>query len=461
MPPEEPQALPSMPRPTAAPPSGELREKEAFNFSLFQHSPIPTTVVDAQGCVLRSNLARRASALPLPPLGEPLFGAGSGPYPACLQEALRECIGTGARRTFEAVWIADRAVRIHMSPEPREGGALVVFEDVISRPEAFRGIVTTDPTMLNLFRYVVAVAPTERPVLITGETGVGKELIARAIHELSGRKGQFVAINIAGQDDTMFSDTLFGHCKGAFTTAVSAREGLIERAAGGTLFLDEIGDLAAASQVKLLRLLQERQYLPIGADDPRQTTARVLVATNRSEETLLQADDFREDLYFRLRAHHAHVPALRERLDDLPLLLDHFLSRAADENRRERPAYSAELVPLLRAYHFPGNVRELQNMVHDAVVTHREGLLSLESFRSAMRAARSKPPPDVRPPETAAAFAVSRDLPLPTLAEAEEQLIAEALRRTNNNQTMAANLLGITRQTIYRHQKRKPAQPSP
>ena len=260
----------------------------------------------------------------------------------------------------------------------------------------------------------------------------------------------------------MFSDTLFGHCKGAFTHAVSAREGLIERAADGTLFLDEIGDLVSASQVKLLRLLQERQYYPLGADDPRSTTARILVATNRSEEDLLRADDFRKDLYFRLRTHHVHLPALKERLDDLPLLLNHFLARAAEENRRERPSYSTELLTLLGAYHFPGNIRELQNMVHDAVVTHGGGTLSLDSFRTAMQAARNRAPtPETRPTDAAdaGAFSVSRDLPLPTLAEAEDQLIAEALRRTHNNQTMAANLLGITRQTIYRHQKRRQGEP--
>jgi len=154
-------------------------------------------------------------------------------------------------------------------------------------------------------------------VLITGETGVGKELVAKALYRLSGRKGEFVPVNVAGLDDNVFADTLFGHRKGAFTGADQARSGLVEQATGGTLFLDEIGDLSAASQVKLLRLLQDGEYFPLGSDVAKRSDARVVVATNQDLQHLQDPGRFRKDLYYRLCAHHVHIPPLRERCEDL------------------------------------------------------------------------------------------------------------------------------------------------
>ena len=183
--------------------------------------------------------------------------------------------------------------------------------------------------MSSIFQYCEVVAKSQQPVIIIGETGVGKELIAKAIHDLSGLRGKFVPVNVAGLDDNMFSDTLFGHKKGAFTGADQTRSGLIAQASGGTLFLDEIGDLAELSQVKLLRLLQEQEYYPVGSDIPMVSDARIIAATNRDLRKLTEAGKFRNDLYFRLCAHQVHIPPLRERLDDIPVLLDHFLDEAA------------------------------------------------------------------------------------------------------------------------------------
>src|SRR5262252_8691755 len=195
--------------------------------------------------------------------------------------------------------------------------------------QAFAEMVTQNQTMQALFRYVEAIARSPQPVLITGETGTGKELMARAVHRLAGLRGDFVAVNVAGLDDQVFSDTLFGHTRGAFTGADRPRDGLITRAEEGTLFLDEIGDLAAGSQVKLLRLLQEGTYYPLGADRPRQSRARLVVATNRDVVQDVQAGRFRKDLYYRLRAHHIELPPLRARREDLALLVPHCLARAA------------------------------------------------------------------------------------------------------------------------------------
>ena len=257
--------------------------------------------------------------------------------------------------------------------------------------QAFAEMVTQHPTMQALFRYVEAIARSPQPVLITGETGTGKELMARAIHRLAAPRGDFVAVNVAGLDDQVFSDTLFGHMRGAFTGADRPREGLITRAEDGTLFLDEMGDLAAVSQVKLLRLLQDGTYYPLGADRPRQSRARVVVATNRDVVQDVHAGTFRKDLYYRLRAHHVQIPPLRARRDDLPLLITHCLAKAATAFCKPVPTVPLALYQLLHTYAFPGNVRELEAMVFDAVARHPGGSLALAGFQG-RHGVRATPP---------------------------------------------------------------------
>ncbi|MGA8181988.1 MAG: sigma-54 dependent transcriptional regulator, partial [Desulfobacterales bacterium] len=190
-----------------------------------------------------------------------------------------------------------------------------VLSDKLERPEAFSEIVTHSAGMRSIFQYIEAISNSPRPVLVTGETGVGKELVAKAVHVLSDREGAFVAVNVAGLDDHVFGDTLFGHKKGAFTGADQARSGLIEQASEGTLFLDEIGDLSAPSQVKLLRLLQDGDFFPIGSDVAKKSSARIIVATNQDLDGLKSSGIFRKDLYYRLCDHHIHVPPFRERLE--------------------------------------------------------------------------------------------------------------------------------------------------
>jgi DNA-binding NtrC family response regulator len=333
-----------------------------------------------------------------------------------------------------------------------------ILTDTLEKPEAFTSIITNNKKMLSIFQYIESIAQTSQPVLIRGETGVGKELIARTLHTLSKLKGSFVAVNVAGLDDNVFSDTLFGHVRGAFTGAERDRRGLIEQASGGTLFLDEIGDLSTASQVKLLRLLQEGEYFPLGQDIAKRTDVRIVASSNVDLWERQKAGLFRKDLNYRLRTHRIYIPPLRERTDDIPLLVEHFLVEAARALDKKKPVVPNELTPLLRTYPFPGNVRELQTLVFDAVSRHKEGGLSLEVFKAHIRLyqSRENPIPQVSPhmPEAGSTL-ISFSEKLPTIKQATDLLVAEAIRRTGGNQSVAAGLLGITQQALSKRMKKK------
>ncbi len=332
------------------------------------------------------------------------------------------------------------------------------LSDTLKSPEHFSEIITRNSRMKSTFQYCEAIAPAHYPVLITGETGTGKELIARSIHAVSGREGEFVAVNVAGVDDNVFSDTLFGHSRGAFTGAERKRCGLVEKAEDGTLLLDEIGDLSTASQVKLLRLLEQREYFPIGDDIPRIANVRILVTTHKNLEESRLGGQFRSDLYFRLCNHHVTLPPLRERKEDIPLLLDHFLAEAALEFGKTTPVYHPELLALLDSYHFPGNVRELKALVADAVSRHEGRMLSHAVFRQLIQTppedGHSYPEQENTTGSTSGNWASGLD-PLPHLKEADNILVREALRRSGGNQKVAALMLGISPQALNKRLKKQ------
>ncbi len=323
-----------------------------------------------------------------------------------------------------------------------------LFSDNLENPEAFSEIITQNTKMKLMFQYMEAIAGTTEPILITGETGVGKELIARALHKLSKRTGRFVTTNIAGLDDHMFSDTLFGHKKGAFTGANEERKGQIEMASGGTIFLDEIGDLNPQSQVKLLRLLQEREYHPLGNDNPRFTDALFVLATNKNLNKMVEEGDFRKDLFFRLNVHHITPIPLKDRLDDLPLLVNYFIEKAAKNFSKKIPTYPEELITLLSTYSFPGNIRELQGMIYDAVGTHKSKIMSLNVFKKHIGTNGNNNGTGFN--NNTGNSLVEFGPQLPTLKYVQNALVKEAMKRTNNNQSIAAQLLGVTRQALNR-----------
>lgn len=319
-------------------------------------------------------------------------------------------------------------------------------------PSVFSSIITKDPVMFRIFEYIEAIAGSRKPVTITGESGTGKELVAKALHQTGFRGKPFCSVNIAGLDDTMFSDTLFGHVKGAFTGAQKYRAGFVEKAGQGVLFLDEIGDLSHSSQVKLLRMLQEGEYYPLGSDSIRPLEAKVIAATNYDLKERMEKGQFRKDLYYRLFTHSIQLPPLRKRKQDIPRLLAYFIKQTAKDMQMDIPKLDQEIIFSLQNYDFPGNIRELQAMVFDAMTTHddKKQMLSLKSFESRMDKSLII--------EESSSGSLSRQIVfpdiLPDLQTMTIALVQEAMERTDNNQTLASRMLGISQPALSKRLKK-------
>jgi len=307
-------------------------------------------------------------------------------------------------------------------------------EDTVATTSTFDrgGIVGENQALLKLLGTVERVARTDAPVLILGENGTGKELIANAIHRNSRRRDNpFVMVNLGGISRSLFESEMFGHAKGSFTGAVSDRKGRFELADRGTIFLDEIGDLDMSSQVKLLRVLQQHTFEPLGESTPRRVDIRVICATNADLPTMVSEGTFREDLYYRINLITLRVPPLRERRDDIPRLVRHFMAAAASDNGLETPEIDSETMELLTRLPYPGNIRQLRNMVERAVIMGGPRI-GRRSFADAEL------------------NDVNCDAPAGTLRDATRQAVADALERADGNVAQAARILGITRQSLYR-----------
>ncbi len=297
--------------------------------------------------------------------------------------------------------------------------------------------------MQQLFESIQQAAPTQATVLIQGESGTGKELVARAMHRLSTREqGAFVAVHCAALSAQLLESELFGHEKGAFTGALARRRGRFELADGGTLFLDEIGEIDAAVQVKLLRVLEERTFERVGGNDSVEVDIRLIAATNRDLREMVDAGDFREDLYFRLDVVTLDLPPLRERLGDIPLLCDRFVREFSERNGKPIDGITSDAVNQLAAYHWPGNVRELRNTIEKMVVLSRGERLSTQDIPPKIKAASQD--------HLASAATTMAAQSSHSLAETEKGMILAALRTHAGNRTKAAEVLGISRRTLHR-----------
>ena len=319
--------------------------------------------------------------------------------------------------------LVERTEQLSAQLEERFG-----FEGVVGQSDAIRRVVQT----------CRQIAPTDATVLIEGESGTGKELVAKAIHNNSPRKQRnFVALNCAALSVGILESELFGHEKGAFTGAVTSRKGRFEHADGGTLFLDEVGDMPTPIQIKLLRVIENREIVRVGSNDPRTVDVRLLSASNRDLATLVKQGAFRKDLYFRLKVIRIVIPPLRERREDLPLLTEHYVHRLAEEHGKPVTGITPDAQAVLGAYDWPGNVRELINTLETMIVLARGETLDVEDI-----------PPEIRPSHQTAARA---DLaPGMSLQDAERVLIERTLKETEGNRQKTADILGIGERTLYR-----------
>ena len=302
-------------------------------------------------------------------------------------------------------------------------------------------VVGRDPKMIEIYKMIGVLSQNRATVLVRGETGTGKELVARAVHDHSIHSDEpFIAVNCTALTDTLLESELFGHVRGAFTGAVGGKKGYFELAGKGTIFLDEIGDTSPDFQSKLLRVLQGRQFYPVGGEQPKTTEARVVAATHQPMEELVSEGGFRQDLYFRLRVVEIHVPTLRERKDDIPLLAQHLLGRIRRETEATVRAISQEAMTSLQEYDWPGNVRELENALTRAAIVARGPLVGPEHLTLGFRTA-AKVSPKVSGPVPEDDW---------TLDGAIECQIRRVLEKTEGNKTEAASLLGISRSRLTR-----------
>ncbi|MGC8735364.1 MAG: sigma-54-dependent transcriptional regulator [Dissulfurimicrobium sp.] len=308
-------------------------------------------------------------------------------------------------------------------------------------------MLAASPAMLKIFELIPRVASSPSSVLITGESGTGKELVARAIHNLGNRAGMpFVVVNASGIPENLLESELFGHERGAFTGALAARRGLFAQADKGTIFLDEIGELSMALQAKLLRVVQEKTFTPLGGEREVRVDVRIISATNRDLEEEVMARRFREDLYFRLNVIHIHMPPLRERQEDIPILVQYFLDKYSKEQGKEVQGISSYAMEALTGYHFPGNVRELENIIERSVTLAASNLILPDSLSISRFKEGGKRDPDTKDADT---LQIDPDIPdegldmEAFLAGIERRLLLKAIKRANGVKTEAAALLGM------------------
>ncbi len=333
------------------------------------------------------------------------------------------------------------------------------LEEEVSSRYQFGMIVARSPQMRNVFDRLQNVVDSRVTVLVTGESGTGKELVAKAIHFNGPRKaGAFVALNCAGIPDTLLETELFGHERGAFTGAVTAKKGKFEVADGGTIFLDEIGEMPLQLQAKILRVIQERTIERVGGTEPRHVDVRIISATHRNLLQMVEEGRFREDLYYRLAVFPVHLPSLREREGDVPLLANYFLRKYAQEEGKNLAGISPAAMRILEVYAFPGNVRELENIISHAVLVASGAELRPDDLpASVVDATRhyrltEGPEAGLRDLTLERAFELLFQAPeeLPTMETLEHELLRRALRLCDGNIVQAAKLLGLSRATIYR-----------
>ncbi len=372
--------------------------------------------------------------------------------------ALRETMGTGKPIISKAVHIVDargerHAIAISTAVLKDKSGKVIggveTFRDMslveqlrkeISHSYSFEDILSRNHQMQNLFAVLSNIAESNTTVLIVGESGTGKELFARAIHNISSRKDKpFIAVNCGALPDTLLESELFGYKAGAFTDAKKDKPGRFALAEGGTIFLDEIGDISTALQVRLLRVLQEKVYEPLGSVSSVKADVRIITATNKDLDKLVEADKFREDLYYRINVVKLAIPPLRDRKEDIPLLIDHFIGRFNHLHNKNINGVTDQVLATLLEHDYRGNVRELENIIEHCFVLCQGEIIERKHLPASFQTTADTGYPDIKKAVT--------------LEEMERIFITHALRQNNGNRTAAAKQLGIHKSTLFRKLK--------
>lgn len=317
-----------------------------------------------------------------------------------------------------------------------------ILQEQLEHDAGFEGIIGKSTAMRKVVQTARQVAASDIPVLVTGESGTGKELVARAIHNNSERrKNRLVALNCAGLSESILEDELFGHVRGAFTGAQSDRKGRFEHADKGTLFMDEIGDMPTAMQAKLLRVLENGEVVRLGSNEPVRVNVRLISATNRDLDEMVAAREFREDLFFRIKGVTIHIPPLRERREDIPLLIHFFVKQCAERYNKTINSIQPEAQQMLMGYSWPGNVRQLRNVIENMVVLTAGDELTLDSL-----------PAEIRPVGSVTGGSMNNLVGI-SITQAERELIRNTLKMVDGNREQAAKILGIGERTLYRKLK--------
>jgi DNA-binding NtrC family response regulator len=382
-------------------------------------------------------LIARAKSLPKPPVCILMTAYGSEDVAVeAMKRGADDYIAKGKLQIDELEMRIARALKGQKLEEENQQ-----LHQRLERKFGVEHLIGESPVMREILETIQTVAPSRATVLITGESGTGKEVVAKTIHQLSPRaKAPLITVHAAGLPANLLESELFGHEKGAFTGAHERRIGRIEQALGGSLFFDEVGEIDATVQVKLLRFLGERTFERVGSSKTISSDVRLIAATNKNLVTLVQSGAFREDLFFRLKVVEIHLPPLRERTQDIPLLAQHFLREAAAENGKDVSAIAPDALELLMAYKWPGNVRELRTAIEHAVVFARGKSVGARDLPQNIRLGRSSLPTPVSKMATG-------DL---NVHEVEKELVVRALKECDGNRSAAARKLGVSRRTLHR-----------
>lgn len=316
------------------------------------------------------------------------------------------------------------------------------MEEIVDGDYGDHAIIGRSKSMIAIYRFIANTRMSESPVLITGETGTGKELIARAIHRSGVRHNKpFFTLDCSVLNKNLLESELFGHVRGAFTGAVADKKGVFETAAGSTLFLDEIGEMSPDTQVKLLRVLEEGTFRPVGSSEEKRVSVRIIAATNRDLKLMIQKGTFREDLYYRINVITIHLPVLRERREDIPALIDYFVKKLNGKHRIGRQ-FTPEALSQLAEYRYPGNVRELRNIVERVCMLSEREMIGVEDLPQEVRRVIKRPGPGCNPGWHSLGLQQ-------IIKRTEKKMIARMLRLMNGNKVKAARMLHISRSTLY------------